>query len=274
MQAVEWAAREAALLDAPLRLVHAFVWPLLHLPPAMRRMGPPGGERVYAENLLSRALDRARSAAPSVTVTTALVKDFPYPLLVEESRTSEYVVVGASGLGTLADALAGSVAVRLAANAHAPTVLVRGEIRPAERAAGRVVVGVDGSELAAVAAELAAREAACRDAQLVLVHIDKRGGGGDGAAAAHLEAVAARARQAHPGLEVEERVLFGHAAGALVEESREADLVVVGSRGRGGFAGLLLGSVSQTLLHHANCPVIVVPRNAAERLARDRGPDQ
>ncbi|REF37800.1 universal stress protein [Thermasporomyces composti] len=264
MTAVEWAAREAAILGAPLRVVHAFVWPLLHLPPVARRMGPPGGERVYAENLLSRAADRARAVAPSVSVSTALVKDFPYPLLVEESRTSEYVVVGASGLGALATALAGSIAVRLAASAHAPMVLVRGET---ERTAGRVVVGVDGSELSAVAAELAAREAAYRSARLGLVHVEE-GGRGDRAADV-LASAAMRARQAHPGLVVEERVLPGHTAGVLVEESRTADLVVVGSRGRGGFTGLLLGSVSQTLLHQAHCPVIVVPPNAAERIREE-----
>lgn len=281
LRAVEWAAREAALLDTPLRIVHAFVWPLLHLPPAVRRMGPPGGERVYAEKLLRRAADHARSVAPNVAVTTALVKDFPYPLLVEESRTSEYVVVGTSGMGPLASALAGSIAVQLSVNAHAPTVLVRGVTRRADEPAGRVVVGVDGSELAMTAAELAGREAAYRGVPLMLVHVAGRDSRADDSTvgatplesgpleSGPLESALARVRRLYPSLDVENRLVSGHAAGALVEESREADLVVVGSRGRGGFAGLLLGSVSQTLLHQAECPVMVVPPKAAERMARE-----
>ena len=135
-----------------------------------------------------------------------------------------------------------------------------------------VVVGVDGSPSSLVAAEHAAQAAGQRSRPLHLVHgylhplgycvplnpYDLGVPAPTEEAQRMLEQTAADLTARHPGLTVEVRQVAGGPAAALIEESRRADLVVVGSRGVGGFAGLLLGSVSQALLRHADSPVAVV----------------
>ena len=269
MDAVAWAAREAESRRVPLRLVHAFAWPLLHVPAAIWRLGPEDGLRAHAERLLVESTEQARAAAPSVEVSTAVETDFPLPLLVDESMGATYVVVGTSGRGAVAEALAGSTTVELVARAHCPVVVVRG-VLPPDRSDDQVVVGVDGSPLGAAAIELGIDTAARRHGRLLAVHVVRHGlstrfGATDTSAGLRLlgEALASW-RDKYPDVPIEERVLSGHAAGALVELSSRASVVVVGARGRGGFSGLLLGSVSQALLHHGRCPVVVVSRTAAE----------
>jgi nucleotide-binding universal stress UspA family protein len=270
LDAVAWAAAEAVLHGGPLRIVHAFVWPLLKIPTALWHMGPERGLRAHADKILTDAEAIARAVAPDVAVDTAVSTQFPLPLLLEESRNAAYVVVGSSGLGPLGDSLAGSLTVDLVARSHAPVVLVR-KTPPPDRTDQLVVVGVDGSPLAAAAVAVAMNEAALRGGRLLAVHVARRG------PAAPLRRLLAGTpakltlmgnalhgwRRNYPDLPIEERVLIGHPAGALVDLSERATLVVVGSRGRGGFAGMLLGSVSQALLHHAQCPVIVVPSEVA-----------
>ncbi|WP_020573909.1 universal stress protein [Actinopolymorpha alba] len=268
IDAVAWAAAEAALRKVPLRIVHAFAWTLLHVPAALWRMGPEGGLRAHAEELLEEAVQTARATAPSLEISTAVVTDFPLPLLVEESRGATYVVVGTTGRGAFAEALAGSMTVELVARAHAPVVVVRGTPTP-EEADQLVVVGVDGSPLGAAAVEVGVEEAARRHGRLLAVHVVRHGlsvrfGATDTSAGVRLlnEALAGW-REKYPDLSIEERVLSGHAAGALTDLSDRAAAVVVGARGRGGFTGMLLGSVSQSLLHHGRCPIIVVSEASA-----------
>jgi nucleotide-binding universal stress UspA family protein len=140
---------------------------------------------------------------------------------------------------------------------------------------GVIVVGVDDSEGAKVALRFALEEAKLRQATLRAVHAWQFGGtsGIEGAypvigadrsdlhraAEAALEAAVEEVVSERGEVEVERRVVEGAAASVLVDESRDAELLVVGSRGRGGFAGLLLGSVSQQCAHHAACPVVIVP---------------
>ncbi len=266
LDAVAWAAREAALQGVPLRIVHAFSWPLLRVPTGIWQLGPEEGLTGHAKELLAEAERAALEAAPGIDVGTAMATAFVMPMLVEESRRAAYVVVGSSGLGAVADTLAGSTAVALVARSHAPVVVVRGT-PPPEQPEHLVVVGIDGSPLGAAALELATAEAARRKGRLLAVHIGRRG------ATAGLRRLLARTpakltlldralagwRRRYPDTPIEERMLSGHPGGALVDLSRHAALVVVGARGRGGFAGLLLGSVSQALVHHAQCPVIVIP---------------
>ncbi|MFD2080907.1 Nucleotide-binding universal stress protein, UspA family [Actinopolymorpha cephalotaxi] len=265
LDAVAWAADAAALRKAPLRLVHAFAWPLLHIPTAMWEMGPEGGLRAHADSLVEEAVRTARDAAPDIEIATTVETDFPLPLLVDLSGDATYVVVGTAGRGSVADALAGSLTIELSARSQAPVVVVRGTLSP-ERADNLVVVGVDGSPLGAVAVEAAVQEAARRHARLLAVHVVRQGrgarsGAADTAAGLRLlEESLAGWRHKYPDLPIEERVLMGHAAGHLIELSASAGLVVVGARGRGGFTGMLLGSVSQALLHQAQCPVVVLTR--------------
>jgi nucleotide-binding universal stress UspA family protein len=146
-----------------------------------------------------------------------------------------------------------------------------------------IVVGVDYSDGAKAALRFALEEAKLRQAKLRAVHAWQFSGhlgapglegsypgfGGElevmrGAAEAEFEAALREFAAGTPGVEVERRIVEGSPAGVLVEESRGADLLVVGSRGRGGFAGLLLGSVSQQCAQHAACPVVIVHGNRKE----------
>lgn len=139
-----------------------------------------------------------------------------------------------------------------------------------------IVVGVDGSETAAAALDFAASEAALRGARLRVVCVWEVpiAAYGDGmipavtpemfdsfqaAAQKVVDDAVASVSAEHPGLAYEGRCLEGLPAAVLLDQAQDASLVVVGNRGRGGVASLLLGSVSQQVVHHAPCPVVVVP---------------
>ena len=146
-----------------------------------------------------------------------------------------------------------------------------------------VVVGVDGSEGASVALEFAAREAAMRNARLRIVAaweippavLASVVAGREfyeelqANALATVQAAVARVAELQPSVECEGRVVEGQAGNVLIDEAGDADLLVVGSRGHGGFRELLLGSVSRQVVQHAPCPVVVVPP-AAVKASRDR----
>ncbi len=267
--AVDLAAKEARWRGCRLRLVHAFVWPTLGVYTGPSPEGPPdGGLAAEADRVLAEAVERARKADPGLEVSGEVVTGAPVPVLLTEANRAELLVIGDRGLGGFAGLLLGSVAIQLATHAAAPIMVARGE----QRTDGPVVVGVDGPASSA-AIEFAVAEAAARAAEVLAVHVwhgrlphrvedelpliydeaDVR--------AVHereLAELVAPARQRHPGVVVREDVRHGRPARTLVELSRQAQLVVVGARGRGGFTGLLLGSTSQSLLHHAECPVAVV----------------
>lgn len=270
--ALDWAAAEASVSARPLRIVHGFIWPLMRVPLGPSEAGPAdGGFQLAAEQVLSDAETRARLAAPEVKVTTELVVGAAAPALLRHAEEAELVVVGSRGLGGFAGALVGSVGVQLAAHAACPVVVVRpqpAEHSPASAAARRVVVGTDGSDLSAAAISFAIHAAARHQVALTVVRawtapvstfpgltVDRM----EAEERQHLMDALDAQRTMFPGVEVDAKLVRDdHAGRALVAESTTADLVVVGSRGRGGFAGLLLGSVSQALLHHAECPVAVV----------------
>ncbi|MFI6226939.1 universal stress protein [Micromonospora echinospora] len=266
--AAEHGARAAALRSRPLHLVHGYLHPLgygVPVNPYDLGLPEPSDE---ARTMLEKTAADLRGRWPELTVEVRQVAGGPGATLVEESRRAELVVVGSRGLGGFAGLLLGSVSAQVAGHAHCPVLVVR----PADRqvtADGPVLVGLDGSELAELAVGHAAEEAARRGVPLVLTHVaapDARSAdsAGDGQTADRLLAeTAATVRQRHPELAVAERVLrAAEPASALVEASADAALVVVGSRGRGGFAGLLLGSVSQALVQHARCPVLVARPHA------------
>jgi nucleotide-binding universal stress UspA family protein len=272
LDAVAWAAREADLRHLPLRIVHAFAWPLLHVPTASWRSDHESTLQSRSDRLLAEAVDTALSVSPGADVSTAVETDFPLPLLVTESTGSTYVVVGTGGPPALAEAFVGSMTGELANRAKCPVVVVRRTPAP-EIVDDLVVVGVDGSALGALAVELGAEEAARRGGRLLAVHVVRHGwssrlGGGDTSTGLRLlEESLAGSRERFPDLRIEERVASGHVADVLVGLSGRASLLVVGARGRGGLAGLVVGSVTQTLLHRAQCPVLVLCR---DRVAQAR----
>jgi len=185
-------------------------------------------------------------------------------------------VVGDRGLGGFTGLLVGSVAVELAAHAHCPVLVARGTVDPALP----VLVGVDGSPANQPAIGYAFEQAALRRVPLVALHAwahPVASGSGDmlplvydldevqAAEERVLSEALAGWSEKYPDVTVERVVRHGSVRSTLIEASGRAQLVVVGARGRGGFAGLLLGSVSQAVLHHAACPVAVVPHPHPDR---------
>jgi len=271
LAAVDLAADEARLRGVGLRVVHAFIWPYFRVPLGPSVAGPPeGGLRHEAERILAEAVERAHDAAPEVDVHGQIVTGGGSAVLVAEARDAGMVVVGDRGLGGFSGLLLGSVAVQLAAHAECPVLVVRGHPRPS----GPVVLGVDGSPAASAAVAHAFDEARLREAPLVALHAWLRPvaqGPGDilpvvfdvnavrDAEARLLAEAVAGCREQYPDVCVRQDLVRGPARAALIDRSAEAQLLVVGTRGRGGIRGLLLGSVSQAVLHHAACPVLVVP---------------
>jgi nucleotide-binding universal stress UspA family protein len=195
-------------------------------------------------------------------------------VLLDAGEEADLVVVGSRGRGGFSGLLLGSVGQAVVHHATTPVAVIRPESPLPDD--GDVVVGIDGSEPARAALLWAAGEAITRGARLVVVHawwtpvavppagmvvapFDSEEFEQSSERLLHetVEGVLSRLDQ-HPR-EVELLALEQPAANALVERAKGASLVVVGSRGRGGFAGMLLGSVSQQVLHHAHCAVVVVP---------------
>ena len=265
--AVRWAVPEARRRRATLRLVTAFAWT------DDRMVGWPGlGQTAYgarlralAENSLTAAADLATELDPDLPVERDLVLGFPGGVLVEQSRDAELLVVGDRGRGRATSALAGSVAVGVAAHSACPVVVVRGTEGHGDQPLP-VVVGIDGTPLSEAAIAFAFEAASARRAPLVAVHT------WDGSVIAELvdwQSVAVEAEEElaerlagwgakYPDVVVRRVVGRASAARALLDQSAQAQLVVVGSRGHGEVAGLLLGSVSNALVHAAGCPVAIV----------------
>lgn len=250
LAAVAQAAAEAQRRRAELRVVHAFSWPVR---PMYTPLDPSPLNRLVHE-----AAQHARSVAPEVEVVEAVATGDAVAVLEAESRAADLVVVGSRGMGGFIGMLLGSTAVSLAAHGLCPVMVVREE--PA--GAGPIVLGVDGSPAGEKAVDFAFAEAALRGTEIVAVHAwlpDYAPPGVSPESAERLLAQALAGRtETYPDVTVRQDLVGGETREVLIEASRTAQLLVAGARGRGGFAGLLLGSVSQALLQHAHCPVTVV----------------
>ncbi|NKQ52049.1 universal stress protein [Amycolatopsis sp. K13G38] len=272
VRAVRWGAREAALRHAPLTIIHAFGIPDAFYGEAM----PPGtwlrSRQQASQALLEEAAVAATSAHLGLAVRTESSVDAPIPMLLQRSREARMLVLGSAERGVLGDLLSGSVIGALSGHVECPLLVVRGD--DSQPADAPVVVGVDGSPANAPAVALAFEEASLRGVPLVAVHSWSD---------ADSEQVFSAARAEfdfEPLRDTENRVLAEALAGwcerypdvavsrvlakdrprhQLLEWCDKAGLVVVGSRGRGGFRGLLLGSTTYALVHHSSCPVLVVP---------------
>lgn len=267
-RALLWAADEAARRACGLQVLLAVDEPRGSGPHLTADLSP------HASEVTDLACALVRESHPDLDVGGAPVVGHPAKVLAEESAGAAMVVVGSRGHGGFHDMLLGSTSLHTAMHAHCPVAVVRGKsVQDGRRAP--VVVGVDGSDPAQSAVELAAYEAELRGAPLTVLHAwpspadEALGAWALVAPTGVLDAdtvdvaqeAAAAVRTARPGVEVTARTVRRGPAGALVAASKRACLVVVGSRGHGGFTGLLLGSVSQALVHHAACPVLVDHRH-------------
>jgi len=281
--ALEWAAAEATAMRRPLHIVNAFTWPTIGGSFGMLDAGTADVAFLAAsERLLAEAEGRARSVAPTIKVTTQLIVASAVPALLRQAEDAELVVLGSRGLGGFTGLLLGSVSVALAAHAVCPVVVVhhdRTAPRPA-RATRPVVVGVDGPGSSA-AIRFAFHAAARRGVGVIAVRswaTSTRPNGalpvpGDRIEEAErqtLEEALEGERRNFPDVPVQCKLVRTDPRHALVVESAGAALVVVGSHGRGGFAGMVLGSVSQAVLQHADCPVAVVRGRPATYAADHR----
>ena len=270
-----WAAVAAVHRHLPLRLVHAVKVPALAY---------PGGQAVdqqFFEELEQaghRVLADVRAEIaeihPELAVHTEVVIADAVATLVAESETAHLMVLGSRGLGGFTGILVGSTAVALVAHGNCPVAVIRGRtpdgIPPA---GGPVVVGVDGSPTSEAAVAIAFEEASLRRCDLVAVHtwIEYQSDNTYAYARQFVmdwEAIETRERgtlaerlagwqEKYPDVLVRRIVTRDRPVRALLEQAAEAQLLVVGSRGHGGFAGMLLGSTSQALIYHATCPLLV-----------------
>ncbi|MFI0411725.1 universal stress protein [Actinomadura sp. 3N508] len=268
--AIDWAADEASRRGAALHVVHVVTPWLFDVP------GDPGATRVRQQlldggrDVVDLAVARARDRVPGLEVTGEHAGGQPAKVLIERAEDALMVVTGSRGTGELTGLVLGSVAMQVASHARCPAVVVRAT---GASARGEVVVGVDGSPAGADAVGFAFEEASLRGARLRALlawsHPVSTGPGDMQPLVYDREIVAeeerrvlaeslAGGRAEYPEVEVVSETVHGRTVKVLAEASVHADLLVVGSRGRGGFTGLLLGSVSHAMLHHAQCPVAVV----------------
>lgn len=268
-RAADWAADEAARHRAPLRLVYAVGVPPLGY-----------GGRAYVDELAAVGQDRlaetgeaVRERYPALEIETDLRMGNPVPELVEQSQSARMVVLGSRGLGGFTGLLVGSTAVAVAAHGHCPVAVIHG-LGPIPPVDGPIVVGVDGSPASEPAIGTAFDEAAFRRAELVAVHSWLDFSSDIAYAYARqfvldwnrvqteeeqlLAERLAGWQEKYPDVRVRRVVTTDRPAKYLLEQAVNAQLLIVGSRGRGGLSGSLLGSTSQALIYHSPCPVLVV----------------
>lgn len=266
-----WACHEAAHQRRPLRLVHAWEVPMPGYVPVPASIDLV---RESAEVVLAEAVSKAEEWAPAVPVTGVMVHGSSARTLVDAGSGAAMIVVGSRGRGGFARLLVGSTSGAVAAHADVPVVVTRGTEPNEGWRQAPVVVGVDGSAVSESAIDFAFQAASVRGGGLVVVHawaqpdpfIDEAYAVLSESSTRQTEARMAVSeslagwREKYPDVVLTQVIADGHPVDALLAEvsSVDAALLVVGSRGRGGFTGLLLGSVSRGVLNHATCPVAVV----------------
>jgi nucleotide-binding universal stress UspA family protein len=264
-RAVDWAFAEASRLRCRVHLMYAL--PVLVDDPAAPAVRPTVsalGHRILADAAARRPDDFEGEVTQTAIAAPAATG------LVDESTRASLVVVGSRGHGGFAGLVMGSVSQHVARHARCPVAVVR---EPADPESDRIVVGVDYSDPASTAMEFAVALASATHAsvsavqawrQLVVVGADALvavpqftpDGGREEQTL--LDEWLSNWQAERPDVPVAAEAVEGHPARVLCQASSRAKAVVVGCRGRGAFAGLLLGSTSQEVLHHAHCTVIVV----------------
>ncbi|AKV55571.1 universal stress family protein [Bifidobacterium actinocoloniiforme DSM 22766] len=280
-KATWWAANYAKHAGLTLQIVCAYSLPsyaAVSFDATYTTMGDDAAAHSDAQEILSKA--KAIADEQGVEAVTLIVTGDPSSVFVELSRNYNLIVIGNRGKGGLAERLLGTTSSSLPAYAYCPIVVVPytdddGNLMHLNNQIRKVAVGSDESKWGLKALQIAAEFAANWDATLDVISAVPNISGLTGTGSAeeksvmdsYLEDLDDRIQplqQTYPGLKIDKKVVPGSAVEALTQASRDHDVVVVGSRGRGGFTGLLLGSTSQGLLQHAVSPVYVVPRKYVE----------
>ena len=275
-KATWWAANYAKHAGLTLQIVCAYSLPsyaAVSFDATYTAMGDDNAAHSDAQEILSKA--KAIADEQGVEAATLIVTGDPASVFVELSRNYNLIVIGNRGKGGLAERLLGTTSSSLPAYAYCPIVVVpytddEGNPMHLNNTITKVAVGSDESKWGIKALEIAADFAATWDAELdVISAVPKMQGvdGDQGVMDAFKEDLDVRVSpilEKYPNLKLNKSVVPGSAVDALTKASHTHDVVVVGSRGRGGFTGLLFGSTSQGLLQHAVNPVYVVPRKYVE----------
>lgn len=273
--AVRWAAREAIVRSVPLRIA---MW-LEEIAPSLGYYAVPqtyfDDLRVSGTAVLAEAVEIAHAVGEEshtvLDIHTDLLTGSVRPALIEMSASLGMLVLGTRSSDVAAFRSIGSVASAVTAHARCPVTVIHQDAEGYEATQHRrVVVGVDGSEQSDTALDLAFEEAALRTSDLVVAHgyydLTPMFAAGAGVTfdairrtqeVALAERLVAR-RDRYPDLEVIERVVAANPVPLLTDLAEEADLVMVGTRGRGGFAGMVMGSTSRAMMHTVTCPLTIV----------------
>jgi len=279
LRAVDWAAREAVLRGAPLRIVAAEAAPPGMISRAGPTPGPGPGEYETVSDVLAKnrdhalavAAERAAKTAPGLLIDAGRLTGSPDQSLVESGSGALMLVLGSRGVGAFTALLLGSVSRYVASHAPCPVAVVRDETASAR---GQVGVGVGDLDDCGDSLNFAFEEASLRKASLIVVHswhtpphdISRAGEAFTPPSSDAVQAQAARlldemlgnCRSKYPDVQVSQEVVHGHPGRALIGLSARADLVVIGRHA--GHHGLLgPGSVRHAVLNHAHGPVVIVP---------------
>jgi nucleotide-binding universal stress UspA family protein len=232
-------------------------------------LGEAQAER--GRKVIEDAMRIVGDAAPTLrpeTVSSEVMLSAPVPTLVDLSKEAQLVVVGCRGLGALRRGLLGSVSTGLVHHARCPVAVIHDEVPSALKSERPpVLVGIDGSQASELATEIAFDEASRRGVDLIALHAwsdaevsdvpSLEWSAREGAAQEILAERLAGWQERYPDVHIRRMLVWDQPARQLLDESESAQLVVVGSHGRGGFAGMLLGSVSSAVAQAARTPVII-----------------
>ena len=275
-KATWWAANYAKHAGLTLQIVCAYSLPsyaAVSFDASYTSLGDDNAAHSDAQEILSKA--KAIADEQGVDAATLIVTGDPASVFVELSRNYNLIVIGNRGKGGLAERLLGTTSSSLPAYAYCPIVVVPytdddGKIMHLSNTISRVAVGYEESDWGLKALDLAAEFANLWHAQLDVISAVNIPAGEaqntdvSSAASPSIDTRIAKQKETYPDLVINKLVVPGNAVDALAKASYDHDVVVVGSRGRGGFTGLLFGSTSQGLLQHAVAPVYVVPRKYVE----------